>query len=394
MKKLLFILNILLFSIVFAMPVEASRTVLHDNDVLLCKYENDYKTIILTMPENQASFGYSFIFSEGSLAKDNYTLDAGDNFYKMRSNSVFTTGGNELVEENFTCPQYAYENITFGHEVCISDSQDSCGNTSKFPSEPLSLVYDFEDGLKELASDYVVNSDYYNNLENTIKDYIYGQINTDTDVTSITDDLISREVERADNILDFYRLGSTTGGNNLTPFVLNNQYYLSLYSETSGISAVVKSIVSEISRDAQSDSSLSEEDREKINEIASGVEENIDTAIYNKLLTIKNIGITSAPDCETLLGSVDEPDDPAYWLQMILDIMKYLAVAAVVVLSILDFIRAISSQDSDNVNKAIKTVIKRIIFAVLIFLFPIVLRYMFILLGVYSDPADPFCGLG
>ncbi len=102
------------------------------------------------------------------------------------------------------------------------------------------------------------------------------------------------------------------------------------------------------------------------------------------------LGIGDREDCAGLLGKTDNPSDTAYWLQMILNVMKYLAIAALVALSILDFIKAIASQDGDALSKSIKTAGLRLIYTVLLFVFPIILEFVFEIVGIYTDP---FCEL-
>ncbi len=89
--------------------------------------------------------------------------------------------------------------------------------------------------------------------------------------------------------------------------------------------------------------------------------------------------------CDTLLGSTTSPDYPAYWLKLALDIMKYLGIIALVVLSTIDFIKAIAEQDSDALSKATKTTISRLIFAVILFIFPPILQLLFDVAGITTD---------
>ena len=94
-------------------------------------------------------------------------------------------------------------------------------------------------------------------------------------------------------------------------------------------------------------------------------------------------------DCESIFGDPTDSQYPAYWMQWILNIMKYVAIAALLILSIVDFIKALVSDDKDSVKKASMTTAKRFIYCVLIFFAPIILDFLMELLGLYGS-----CGLG
>jgi hypothetical protein len=59
------------------------------------------------------------------------------------------------------------------------------------------------------------------------------------------------------------------------------------------------------------------------------------------------------------------------------------------VLSISDFVKAAASQDKDALTKAGKTTGKRIMFAMILFFIPVLVDFLFPLLGWYGT-----CGIG
>jgi hypothetical protein len=95
--------------------------------------------------------------------------------------------------------------------------------------------------------------------------------------------------------------------------------------------------------------------------------------------------------CGSLLGDPKDPDkeDLAYWLQWILNAMKYIAIAALLVLSTLDFIKAMVGNDKDALKKAGTTVAKRFVFCVILFFLPIIVEMLMSFIGAYGT-----CGLG
>ena len=92
--------------------------------------------------------------------------------------------------------------------------------------------------------------------------------------------------------------------------------------------------------------------------------------------------------CQAILGDPSDVDCPAYWLQWILNVMKYVAIAALIVLSMVDFIKATVSNDKDALKKAGVTAAKRFCFAVILFFLPIIIDYIMSLFGAYGT-----CGI-
>lgn len=95
-------------------------------------------------------------------------------------------------------------------------------------------------------------------------------------------------------------------------------------------------------------------------------------------------------DCNSLFGDPKDPDkqDIAYFLQQALTIMQYAGPILCLVLSISDFVKAAASQDKDALTKATKTTGKRIIFAMILFFIPVLVNFLFPLLGWYGT-----CGI-
>lgn len=98
---------------------------------------------------------------------------------------------------------------------------------------------------------------------------------------------------------------------------------------------------------------------------------------------------SSSPSCEGILGDPEDDQEPAYWIQFVLDIMKYIAIAALIVLSAMDFFKAIVSNDKDSLQKAGKTTGLRFIYCVILFFLPVLVNFVMSLLGLYDT-----CGIG
>ena len=83
--------------------------------------------------------------------------------------------------------------------------------------------------------------------------------------------------------------------------------------------------------------------------------------------------ISEINDCVTLLGSPKTEGTPAYYVSVAFRVVKYVAVGLLIVLSTIDFISAIMSQDKEILNKTVTKVVKRFVLCVVIFILPTIL---------------------
>lgn len=93
--------------------------------------------------------------------------------------------------------------------------------------------------------------------------------------------------------------------------------------------------------------------------------------------------------CNTIFGDPNDDTSVAYFLNQILTVMQYAGPILCLVLSISDFVKAAASQDKDALSKATKTTGKRIILAMILFFIPVLVNFLFPLLGWYGT-----CGIG
>lgn len=126
-----------------------------------------------------------------------------------------------------------------------------------------------------------------------------------------------------------------------------------------------------IANENQSDSeSFREEISKKVEIFDLDIEYNFDTAT----------------GCKGYLGT-----ETIEILQKAFDIIKYLAIIILLVLSIIDFLKAIVSQDKDLLQKAIQVVVKRAIISVIIFFLPVLIEVFLDLLGFTGENYN--CGI-
>ena len=93
-------------------------------------------------------------------------------------------------------------------------------------------------------------------------------------------------------------------------------------------------------------------------------------------------------NCDSLFGNPDNSGTPAYYLSFAFKVIKYIAIVILIVLSIMDFISAVASQDNDALKKAMNKALTRFIICVIIFLLPILIEF---LLKYINDRAIDLC---
>lgn len=93
-------------------------------------------------------------------------------------------------------------------------------------------------------------------------------------------------------------------------------------------------------------------------------------------------------NCDAIFGDPNKEGSFANYLQQIFNVFKYLAPSLVIVLSIIEFVKAIVSDDKDALMKATKKTGKRIILALLLFFIPGLINFLFHILGWYGT-----CGI-
>lgn len=84
---------------------------------------------------------------------------------------------------------------------------------------------------------------------------------------------------------------------------------------------------------------------------------------------------TELQNCESLLGSPSIEGTPAFYLSLIFSVMKYAAIILLIVLSSMDFLSAVASQDNDILKKTFNRTVKRFVICIIIFFVPTILNF-------------------
>ena len=86
---------------------------------------------------------------------------------------------------------------------------------------------------------------------------------------------------------------------------------------------------------------------------------------------------SSTSKCKTF-GSPNNPEDFAYYLQAVFDIIRFLGPALVIIMTILDLVRITAEQKQDGeLTKLGGKTLKRIIYAAIIFILPTLISWVF-----------------
>lgn len=143
-----------------------------------------------------------------------------------------------------------------------------------------------------------------------------------------------------------------------------------------GLSALERSIRDDCTR-VVNNSSLTDEEKDNLLEgIDSGLE-NVSENIQGAFASITwhfNADFSGDVDCGGLFGNGDS-DTPLYYIRLAFKLVRYVAIILALVLSIIDFAKAVFSQDKDLLQKAGISAAKRLIFAVVIFFLPVLINF-------------------
>lgn len=119
---------------------------------------------------------------------------------------------------------------------------------------------------------------------------------------------------------------------------------------------------------------------------------NVRASVLEKI-NVKNdlVRVVVSADNENCpaFGDPNIETDPAYWIQWILNLMKYMAIIALLVLVISDFLKALVENDKDALKKAGSKALKRFIYCVLLFFLPTIISLIMTMFGAYGT-----CGIG
>ena len=107
--------------------------------------------------------------------------------------------------------------------------------------------------------------------------------------------------------------------------------------------------------------------------------------VNNYIKNFNNIYSQKNETCNSLLGSTSDEDSVAWLLDKILKYLRILGPLAVIVLSGIEFTKAIISSDDDTMKKATGHLKTRLFMAALLFLIPTITILLFDVFGIATD---------
>ena len=94
-----------------------------------------------------------------------------------------------------------------------------------------------------------------------------------------------------------------------------------------------------------------------------------------------------------VLGNPQNPESTAWLLQELFSIVKYLGPFLLLVLSSIDFIKAIILSDDETMKKAQKRLLIRAVLVVVLFLVPDSIFVILQIFDIVGNPNSPTCGI-
>lgn len=136
---------------------------------------------------------------------------------------------------------------------------------------------------------------------------------------------------------------------------------------------------------------ISEEEYKKLNDMISTLEEETQKLLQNvsSLYNTFNdfYGENSIISCEAILTT-----DFIEWLEWAYKFTEIIAILLVIIFSILDFMKAITSSDGDAIKKSSGKFVKRLACLLIIFLLPILINFIIKMTGISGfDTDNPVC---
>lgn len=94
--------------------------------------------------------------------------------------------------------------------------------------------------------------------------------------------------------------------------------------------------------------------------------------------------------CGSILGMPDEAKTPAWYLQIVFEIMKYIGIVILIVFTIMDFVGAVLAHDDNKIKESMRKGILRLVCCVVIFILPTLIKFILTFLDIYGPST---CGI-
>lgn len=212
--------------------------------------------------------------------------------------------------------------------------------------------------------------------------------------------IIVCETSSTDNVCDYNKDVFTPNGKGLAVSNkdgLNNLDYNSSYNEArEEQDKYCNETLQNGEENPDYDAEKCQEAKNDVRTIGTQAQDNgVDvSALEMDYIGLKNVNVnfdfTGGNSCDSYLGNPAydanaKQQSPAYYLQFSFNLMKYIAIILLFVLTVIEFAKATASSNQDAMKKAIQTSIKRLIICVIIFFLPMLIEFILKLFGIYSN---------
>ena len=398
MKKYIFLI-LILFGIsvtkVNAAPIE-DECVENGTCELLCNYVTKYKLGGSNNTGYQSqirsrNLSVYYIYEEGNILlkwqssntnADVYTKGP-NTFNKIFSTSgtnVFWGGDERPTIENFVCPQNGYldtDRFYGNNELCFDNDGTSC--TNKHSGTATS--FGKNGGFISVEKDY----DFEDQIT-AYKKWVFGDIKE-----AISNGTFNPEEDTAEKIVNDFETNFLSG-NQAPAFMVNSEAFQDIFESIEEEYEKAKEDVKTEVETAVGSGEMTKEEGDDIlgnwdhdtEKISENAKEAMNTIIGNSLSFSGD-----EHECDTYFGS-GAKGTPMYYIEFAMNLLKYIAIIMLFVFTIIEFAKAVASSDEKAIKKAATNTVKRLIIVVIIFFAPIIITFIFRLLGIASDPS---CGL-
>lgn len=416
MKKNIF--KILLFAVMFfSFQINANATinkcVSEGTCMIICSWENTYEYNINKDTKTHDIYLYYHYNGtweyEWGIPHNPYTASqksAGSIPTKHIFYANETAMKNGLLNSG-NCPSKAYVDVSgmgISEELCLDNGEvDGNGKTYCHRASNIGTSFkgtskassNWQNMINVFYSTYVVKKAQNVTCADYTKDsQEYGsyRINEDkviADQNQLKDDFIQKKLNN----------NSSSQLKDSLPSFVNNSLNKMANDYKNLVSQKLKSCVTEMDQKAKDN--LSSEDYNRYKDLVEqdNVLEKADEILdetYDKIMSgydpfNKIDNNISATDCTSLLGDPSTDGTPAFYLNVAFNVIKYIAIIILIVFSVMDFLSATASQDNDAIKKATTKAVKRLVYCIIIFVLPYLLKWI---LTFLNDQAMSTCGIG
>lgn len=111
--------------------------------------------------------------------------------------------------------------------------------------------------------------------------------------------------------------------------------------------------------------------------------------LYSYMDNVINLGDGDVKTCREIIGDPTTKYSFAYYMDLSFKFMQILGPIILIVVSIVDYLKALANGDAESIKKINKKTITRMIAVLLLFMFPVVLKVILNIFGIHGN-----CGIG